>query len=141
MRKTTYACKLISIEHCDIEVSFYLALFQIFLFQATISGDVHTPSKLAWLLGKDSLVKGSVTNQSYLPPMVRRKSRAPFLFKFCRVAYNKEGKRLQIQDGVFVGKSFRSGGGREDVISDEQAALHLEMEESLSPGIVLVWLI
>lgn len=102
--------------------------------QATISGDVHTPSKLAWLLGKDSLVKGSVTNQSYLPPMVRRKSRAPFLFKFCRVAYNKEGKRLQIQDGVFVGKSFRSGGGREDVISDEQAALHLEMEESLSPG-------
>lgn len=79
--------------------------------------------------------------------MVRRHSRAPFLFKFCRVAYNKEGKRLQIDDGEFVGKQFRSRGGYEDkpapvhsVISDEDAAIHLEMEESLTPGIVLVCL-
>ncbi|PFX18906.1 hypothetical protein AWC38_SpisGene16707 [Stylophora pistillata] len=108
---------------------------------AIFSGDVHTPSKFASLLGSDSFLKGSVKKQSFLPPMVRRHSRAPFLFKFCRVAYNKEGKRLQIDDGEFVGKQFRSRGGYEDkpapvhsVISDEDAAIHLEMEESLTPG-------
>ena len=76
--------------------------------------------------------------------MVRRNSRAPFLFKFCRVTYSKEGRRLQIQDGEFVGKSFRNRGEPalvHSVISDEEAALHLEMEESSSPGISLVWLI
>ncbi|XP_066026156.1 uncharacterized protein [Pocillopora verrucosa] len=107
------------------------------MHQATVSGEVHAPSKLTLLLGKDPLIRGSVTNQSYLPPMVRRNSRAPFLFKCCRVTYSKEGRRLQIQDGEFVGKSFRNRGESalvHSVISDEEAALHLEMEESFSPG-------
>ncbi|XP_066026502.1 uncharacterized protein [Pocillopora verrucosa] len=107
------------------------------MHQTAVSGEVHAPSKLTLLLGKDPLIKGSVTNQSYLPPMVRRNSRAPFLFKICRVAYSKEVRRLQIQDGEFVGKSFRNRGEPalvHSVVSDEEAALHLEMEESSSSG-------
>lgn len=70
--------------------------------------------------------------------MVERKSRAPFLFKFCRVVYDKEHKRLQIQDGEFVGRPVRSHRKlRSDMsISDEEAALYLEMEESLTQGII-----
>ena len=66
IRKSTDACKLISKILCDIEFSLYLALFKIFLLQGTISGEVHAPSKLTLLLGKDPLIKGSVTSQSYL---------------------------------------------------------------------------
>lgn len=69
--------------------------------------------------------------------MVQRLSRAPFLFKFCRVVYEKEHKVLRLQDGEFVGRHFRSRGGPgvDFTIPDEEAVLYLEMEETSAQGI------
>lgn len=70
--------------------------------------------------------------------MVKRLSRAPFLFKFCRVVYEKERKVLRLQDGEFVGRHFRSSRGGPVVdftIPDEEAVLYLEMKETSAQGI------
>ena len=64
--------------------------------------------------------------------MVIRNSRAPFLFKFCRVVYDKDKKRLDIKDGDFVGKSLRSLAPKQP--DYDKAVLNLEIVESLSHG-------
>lgn len=90
------------------------------------------------MFGNHTLVNGHISKKSTPPRMVERKSRAPFLFKFCRVVYDKENKRLDIQDGEFVGSTVRSHRGltRSDVaISDEEAVLYLEMDET--QGIII----
>ena len=38
------------------------------------------------------------------PEVVSRTSKAPFLFKCCRVGYDKETNRLEIRKGEYVGK-------------------------------------
>ncbi|XP_078342286.1 uncharacterized protein LOC144628101 isoform X1 [Oculina patagonica] len=104
------------------------------MHQVTLSGNIHAPPEAAALIGKHPLFNGHIAKKTVPPPMVERKSRAPFLFKFCRVVYDKEHKRLHIQDGEFVGRPVRSHRGlRSDMsISDEEAALYLEMEECLT---------
>lgn len=105
--------------------------------QTTVSGNIHTPSEASPVLGNHSLVTGHVTTTSVPPPMVKRLSRAPFLFKFCRVVYEKECKVLRLQDGEFVGRHFRSargGPGIDFTIPDEEAVLYLEMETSAQDG-------
>ena len=70
--------------------------------------------------------------------MVKRLSRAPFLFKFCRVVYEKGHKVLRLQDGEFVGRHFLSSRGGPDVdftIPDEEAVLYLEMAKTSVQGI------
>ena len=94
--------------------------------------------------------------------MVQRGSGAPFLFKFCRVVYDREIKRLRIRDGDFVGRRTRGGHMLNTALMEslddyqaglsvamevnqsfyhseepdyEEAVLHLEIAESLSPGI------
>ena len=43
---------------------------------------------------------------TYIPPEVASRTvPAPFLFKCCRVGYNKEANRLEIRKGEFVGKT------------------------------------
>ena len=43
---------------------------------------------------------------TYIPPEVASRTvRAPFLFKCCRVGYNKEVNRLEIRKGEYVGKT------------------------------------
>ena len=43
---------------------------------------------------------------TYIPPEVASRTvPAPFLFKCCRVGYNKEANRLEILKGEFVGKA------------------------------------
>ena len=43
---------------------------------------------------------------TYIPPEVASRTvRAPFLFKCCRVKYNKEANRLEIRKGEYVGKT------------------------------------
>ena len=43
---------------------------------------------------------------TYIPPEVAARTvRAPFLFKCCRVGYNKEDNRLEIRKGEYVGKT------------------------------------
>ena len=39
------------------------------------------------------------------PEVASRTVRAPFLFKCCRVGYNKETNRLEIRKGEYVGKT------------------------------------
>ena len=44
---------------------------------------------------------------TYIPPAVAsRTSQAPFLFKCCRVGYDKETNRLEIRKGEYVGKKI-----------------------------------
>ena len=44
---------------------------------------------------------------TYIPTEVASRTvRAPFLFKCCRVKYNKEANRLEIRKGEYVGKSI-----------------------------------
>lgn len=103
------------------------------MHQTTVSGNIHTPPEASPLLGNHSLLTGHVTRTSVPPPMVKRLSRAPFLFKFCRVVYEKERKVLRLQDGEFVGRHFRSSRGGPVVdftIPDEEAVLYLEMKET-----------
>lgn len=103
------------------------------MHQTTFSGNIHTPPEASPFLGNHSLVQAHVTRRSVPPPMVQRLSRAPFLFKFCRVVYEKERKVLRLQDGEFVGRHFRSARGGPSVdstIPDDEAVLHLEMEET-----------
>ena len=71
-----------------------------------MSGNVLTPSPMATLLRED-WIRGQVTNTEVLPPMVNRNSRAPFLFQFCRVVYDRENNKLCIPDDEFVGKLLR----------------------------------
>ena len=105
----------------------------IFIFlQTTVSGNVHAPSKMAAFLDKNLWIKGQVTNTKVFPSMVNRNSRAPFLFKFCRVVYDRENKKLCISDGEFVGKTMRGEAQKQP--DYEEAMMHLEMEENLSHG-------
>ncbi len=117
----------------------YGDFYSPFIFQVTLSGNIHAPPEAAALFGKHPLFNGHIAKKTVPPPMVERKSRAPFLFKFCRVVYDKERKRLHIQDGEFVGRPVRSHRElRSDMlISDEEAALYLEMEESLTQGKII----
>jgi len=47
---------------------------------------------------------------TYIPPQVAARTvRAPFLFKCCRVGYNKEANRLEISKGEYVGKTVTAG--------------------------------
>jgi len=98
------------------------------MHQTTISGNIHAPSEMAVWLGKNSWVKAHVTNTTVPHAMVNRNSRAPFLFKFCRVVYDKDSRRLKIPDGVFVGKRLRSV---EKESNYEEAVLHLETAANL----------
>ena len=88
---------------------------------------------MAVWLGKNSWVKAHVTNTTVPHAMVNRNSRAPFLFKFCRVVYDKDSRRLKIPDGVFVGKRLRSV---EKESNYEEAVLHLETAANLFQGII-----
>ncbi|XP_068758940.1 uncharacterized protein [Montipora capricornis] len=99
------------------------------MHQTTVSGNFHAPEMSSWL-GKNAWITGHVTSTKVLPPMVNRNSRAPFLFKFCRVVYDKDKKRLDIKDGEFVGKSFRSLAPKQP--DYDEAVLNLEIVESLS---------
>ena len=105
----------------------------IFIFlQTTVSGNVHAPSKMAAFLDKNLWIKGQVTNTKVFPSMVNRNSRAPFLFQFCPVVYDKDSNTLGISKGEFVGKTMRSEAQKQP--DYEEAMMHLEMEENLSHG-------
>ena len=48
--------------------------------------------------------------RTYFPPDVAaRNSQAPFLFKCCRVDYNKETNRLEIRKGEYVRRRVKGG--------------------------------
>ena len=110
----------------------FSSIITIFIFlQTTMSGNIPTPSEMASPLDR-RWIRGQVTKTKVFPPMVNRNSRAPFLFKFCRVVYDRENKKLCISDGEFVGKTMRGEAQKQP--DYEEAMMQLEMEENLSHG-------
>ena len=58
----------------------------------------------------------------YIPPdAAARNTQAPFLFKFCRVDYNKETNRLEICKGEYVGKVVAQHRDMDDPGSEDDA--------------------
>jgi len=56
---------------------------------------------------------------TYIPPEVASRTvQAPFLFKCCRVGYNKEANRLEIRKGEYVGKTITAALGNETTMQD-----------------------
>ena len=95
-----------------------------------MSGNIPTPSEMASPLAR--WIRGQVTKTKVFPPMVNRNSRAPFLFKFCRVVYDKGNKKLCLSDGEFEGETVRSEAPKQP--DYEEAMMHLEMVKDLSHG-------
>lgn len=52
------------------------------------------------------------------PEVASRTVQAPFLFKCCRVGYNKEANRLEIRKGEYVGKTITAALGNEATMQD-----------------------
>ena len=61
-------------------------------------------------------------SETYFPPdAATRNSQAPFLFKCCRVDYNKETNRLEIRKGDYVGKVVTQARDVDTTGSEEDA--------------------
>jgi len=60
------------------------------------------PSQLSKVL--KSKLNGKYKETLTPPGVTKRKAWGPILFKYCRVLYNKETKKLEIMKGEFVGK-------------------------------------
>ena len=86
-----------------------------------VDGEVNVPvHPLAQLKAKIGKCK--------IPPKIaRRNTRGPFLFKCCRVIYNKEKNRLELPRGELVGKTiFRGDEDDEDDEEYKNSAVSLE---------------
>ena len=86
-----------------------------------VDGEVNVPvHPLAQLKAKIGKCK--------IPPKIaRRNTRGPFLFKCCRVIYNKEKNRLELPRGELVGKTiFRGNEDDEDDEEYKNSAVSLE---------------
>ena len=89
-----------------------------------VDGEVNVPvHPLAQLKAKIGKCK--------IPPKIaRRNTRGPFLFKCCRVIYNKEENRLELPRGELVGKTiFRGDEEDEDDEEYKNSAVSLEEGE------------
>ena len=89
-----------------------------------VDGEVNIPMHpLAQLKGKIGKCK--------IPPKIAsRNTRGPFLFKCCRVIYNKKENRLELPKGEVVGKTiFRGDEEDEDDEEYKNSAVSLEEGE------------
>ena len=64
----------------------------------------------------------------------RNNSRGPFLFKCCRVVYNKETNRLELPEEEVVGKTVRCKEEERDAEHENTAVSLVEDEESNLTG-------
>ena len=68
---------------------------------------------------------------TFIPPEVTTRTvQAPFLFKCCRVGYNKEANRLEICKGEYVGKTVSAESGCATGIQDTEYRDPLPVEIS-----------
>ena len=66
---------------------------------------------------------------TYIPPEVASRTiRAPFLFKCCRVGYNKEVNRLEIRKGEYVGKTVTADLDHPTKMQDSECGDSLPVE-------------
>ena len=59
-------------------------------------------------LHRNSPLKIRVSDTYFPPDAAVRNSQAPFLFKCCKVDYDKETNRLEIRKGEYVGKAVKT---------------------------------
>ena len=79
----------------------------------------NLPPSLQFLnLNRNSPLRIYATDTYFPPDAAARNSQAPFLFKCCRVDYNKETNRLEVSKGEYVGKVVRDVDTR---LSEEDA--------------------
>ena len=98
----------------------------LFDLQREMAAEVgNLPPSLQFLnLNRNSPLRIRPT-ETYIPPAAMRNSQAPFLFKCCRVDYNKETNRLEIRKGDYVGKVVTQAsdvdttGSEEDAVDDD----------------------
>ena len=78
----------------------------LFDLQREVAADVgNLPPLLHFLNSNRNSPLRIHARDTYFPPdAAARDSKAPFLFKCCRVEYNKETNRLEICKGEYVGK-------------------------------------
>ena len=68
---------------------------------------------------------------TFIPPEVASRTvRVPFLFKCCRVGYNKEANRLEIRKGEYVGKTVSAESGCATRMQDTEYRNPLPVEIS-----------
>jgi len=81
----------------------------LFDLQREMAAEVRNlPPSLQFLnINRNSPLRIYATDTYFPPDAAARKSQAPFLFKCCRVDYNKETNRLEISKGEYVGKVVR----------------------------------
>ena len=86
-----------------IEMAFIWHLFDL---QTEVEAEVkNLPPRLQFLsLHRNSPLRFHARETYFPPDAAARNSQAPFLFKCCRVDYNKETNRLEISKGEYVGK-------------------------------------
>ena len=84
--------------------------------------------------------------------MAKRNAWGPILFKYCRVQYNREKKRLEIMEGEFVGKRKPTRDMRpfEEELYDDDASTDEDdndddgqvpfdvVADDISPGLCLI---
>ena len=81
-------------------------------------------------------LKGT-TRMTDIPPTIatRKNTRGPFLFQCCRVVFNKETNRLELQKGEVVGKPVnRCKEDQEEAEYENTAVSLVEDEESNLTG-------
>ena len=86
-------------------VSGELAVYQIFIsfgFQREIEAGLEPPSQFSNVL--KAKLHGKYKETLTPPGVAIRNAWGPILFKYCRVQYNREQKRLEIMKGEFAGK-------------------------------------
>ena len=82
-----------------------LAVHQFFIsfgFQREIEAGLEPPSQFSNVL--KSKLHGRYKESSTPAGVAKRNAWGPILFKYCRVQYNREQKRLEIMKGEFAGK-------------------------------------
>ena len=81
-------------------------IWHLFDSQTEIAAEVkNLPPQLQFLsLHRNSPLRIHARETYFPPDAAARNSQAPFLFKCCRVDYNKETNRLEISKGEYVGK-------------------------------------
>ena len=81
-------------------------------------------------------LKGTI-RMTDIPPNIapRKNNRGPFLFQCCRVVFNKETNRLELQKGEVVGKPInRCKEDQEEAEYENTAVSLVEDEESNLTG-------
>ncbi|XP_078357190.1 uncharacterized protein LOC144642066 [Oculina patagonica] len=81
----------------------------------------NLPPYLQFIMGNRDPIARLHYKSDYTPPeAVVSNSEAPFLFKCCRVDYNKETNRLEIRKGEYVGKTIERAMGDTPNESNEE---------------------